>query len=62
MENTIQYICGGCDKKSTERKYNDKRLKRYAPFRNTFETVAVPSNEEGYIEWKIKCTDCGYIN
>jgi len=25
----IQYYCVGCDKKSTEKKYNDKRLKEY---------------------------------
>ena len=61
----VQYYCVGCDKKSTEKKYNDKRLEEYVPYFNTFDTVPVPDgtdeNGKGYISWGLKCMDCGHI-
>ena len=62
----VQYYCVGCDKKSTEKKYNDKRLKKYVSFWNTFDVVPVPDgtdeNGKGYVVWKMECMDCGHIN
>ena len=56
----IQYYCVGCDKKSKEKKYNDKQLKEYVPYWKTFEAVTIPTNGD-YTVWGLKCMDCDHI-